>query len=126
MRGWRLRKVVKMRTCFISAPVNVDLSTLREILKTKRIQPILPFELELTTGSFQDQIEKAISRSDFVVAILTKERNGNVFFEIGYACAKGKRIVLIQVEEFELPFNLSRFVVIKAKFDDKEKLSESF
>jgi hypothetical protein len=73
-----------MKTCFISAPVNIDLSVLRSVLQSKNIRAIMPFELEITGSNFREQIETAIRKADFFVAVLTKESSANVFFELGY------------------------------------------
>jgi hypothetical protein len=83
----------------------------------------MPFELEITGANFREQIEIAIRKADFFIAVLTKNSNSNVFFELGYAWAKIKRIVLLQNEEFELPANLSGFTIIKIDLRDRTKLS---
>src|SRR5438105_13911024 len=86
-----------MQTCFISAPVNLDLGVLRALLHSKGIETILPFELEITGANFREQIEKAIQKADFCIAVLTASKgSSNVFFELGYAWAMRKRVVLIQ------------------------------
>ena len=113
-----------MKTCFISAPVNVDLSVLRAVLRSQGIDPILPFELEITGANFREQIEQAIRRANFFIAVLSAStNNSNVFFELGYAWAKRKRVVLIQNRDLELPPNLSDFPILKCKIDDKKELS---
>jgi hypothetical protein len=113
-----------MKTCFISAPVNVDLSVLRSVLRSKGIKPVLPFELEITGANFREQIEKAIRHADFLVAVLTGDMgNSNVFFELGYAWAKRKRVVLIQSRDVELPANLSGFPMLRVEPNDREKLA---
>jgi nucleoside 2-deoxyribosyltransferase len=113
-----------MKTCFISAPVNVDLSVLRSVLRSKGIEAVLPFELEITGANFREQIEKAIRKADFLIAVLTGNiGNANVFFELGYAWAKRKRVVLIQSREVELPANLSGFAMLRAEPNDRQKLA---
>lgn len=113
-----------MKTCFISAPVNVDLSILRSVLRSKGIEPVLPFELEITGANFHEQIEKAIRHADFLIAVLTDDKgNANVFFELGYAWARRKRVVLIQSPDFELPANLSGFAMLRVEPNDKPKLT---
>jgi nucleoside 2-deoxyribosyltransferase len=78
-----------MKICFISATVNVDLSTLRSVLNAKGIRAILPFELDITGANFREQIERAIRKADFCIAVLTAEsKNDNIFFELGYARAE--------------------------------------
>lgn len=113
-----------MKTCFISAPVNLDLSVLRSVLRSKGIATILPFELEITGANFRAQIEKAIQKADFFVGVLSgRASNANVFFELGLASAKRKRVVLIQGRDLELPSNLSGFPILKCKVEDPRQLS---
>ena len=116
-----------MKTCFISAPLNVDLTVLRSVLHSKKIKTILPFELEITGANYREQIEKAICKADFCIAVLTggknKTTNSNVFFELGYAWAKRKRVVLIQSREVELPSDLSGFPILTVEPNDKQKLA---
>ena len=112
-----------MKKCFISAPVNVDLSVLRTVLVSKGIQAVMPFELEIVGSSFREQIEHAIQKADFFVAVLSRSGSANVFFELGFATAKLKRIVLLQTEEFEIPQNLSGFTILRVDVRDGPKLS---
>jgi hypothetical protein len=112
-----------MKKCFISAPVNVDLSVLRTVLASKGIQAVMPFELEIVGSNFREQIEHAIQKADFFIAVLSRSGSANVFFELGFATAKLKRIVLLQTEEFEIPQNLSGFTILRADVRDGPKLS---
>jgi len=113
-----------MQTCFISAPVNLDLGVLRALLHSKGIETILPFELEITGANFREQIEKAIQKADFCIAVLTASKgSSNVFFELGYAWAMRKRVVLIQTGNIELPPNLSGFPILKVDTNEGEKLA---
>ena len=112
-----------MKKCFISAPVNVDLGVLRSVLESKGIQAVMPFELEIVGSNFREQIEHAIRKADFFIAVLSKSSSANVFFELGFATAKLKRAVLLQTEEFELPQNLSGFTILRVDIKDRQKLS---
>ena len=112
-----------MRTCFISAPVNVDLSVLRAVLRSKGIKVVLPFECEITDETFGEQIAKAICQADILIAVMTDEkRNPNVFFELGYAWAKRKRVVIIQSRDVDLPAYLSGLPMLRVEPNDRQKL----
>lgn len=113
-----------MKTCFISAPVNVDLTVLRSVLRHKGIEAILPFEIEITGIDFRAQIEKAIQRADLFIGVLSgRASNANVYFELGLAWAIGKRVLLIQGRELELPSSLSGFPIVKCKIEDSTQVS---
>jgi nucleoside 2-deoxyribosyltransferase len=113
-----------MRTCFISAPVNLDLSTLKSVLDAKGIRTILPFELEITGANFREQIEKAIRKADLFIAVLTSPADSaNVFFELGYGWARHKRVLIVQSGSFSVPQNLSEFPILKVNVTDRRKLS---
>jgi hypothetical protein len=113
-----------MKTCFISAPVNLDLTVLRSVLRHKGIEAILPFEMEITGSDFRAQIEKAIQRADLFIGVLSgRASNANVYFELGLAWAIGKRVLLIQGRELELPSSLSDFPIVKCKIEDSAQVS---
>lgn len=116
-----------MKTCFVSAPVSVDLSVLKTSLQKEGIKPILPFELDIDGANFREQIEKAIKKASFFVAIVSKgSENSNVLFELGYASASQRRIAVIQDQDFELPPNISGFPVVKCRIDDESGLRAFF
>jgi hypothetical protein len=112
-----------MKTCFISAPVSVDLSTLKSVLESEKIRPILPFELPIAGANFREQIEKAIKKAQFFIGVLSNQAPSlNVLFELGYASAQRKRIAVIQEGQFDLPPNVTGLPILKAKLDDRNQL----
>jgi hypothetical protein len=112
-----------MKTCFISAPVSVDLSDLKSALQAEGIRPVLPFELPIHGADFREQIEKAIKKAQlFIGVVSSKADNLNVLFELGYASAQHKRVAVIQDAAFELPPNVSGFPVLKGKIGDQEQV----
>lgn len=105
-----------MKTCFISAPANFNLSKLRQLLASKQIKAILPFEQLITGDNFQDQITKTIQKADFCIALLVDEHHqANVLFELGFASALRKPILLVQEKQSSLPINM--WGVPVAKYD---------
>lgn len=52
-----------------------------------------------------DRIFNQINKADIVVADMT-DRNPNVFYEVGYAHALGKKIILLTKKSDDIPFDL--------------------
>lgn len=105
-----------MKTCFISAPANLDLSKLRRLLASKHVKAILPFEQPVQGSDFQGQISRAIQKADFCIALLPDEaKQANVFFELGIASAFGKPILLLRTGRSDLPINI--WDIPTAEFD---------
>jgi hypothetical protein len=60
---------------------------------------------QLFEGSILDRIYNQISKADLIVADMSG-RNANVFYEVGYAHALGKRVVLLTKDPNDIPFDL--------------------
>jgi HJR/Mrr/RecB family endonuclease len=56
--------------------------------------------------------EYGISKADFFIAIV-KDKNPFVFYELGYATALGKKVLIISESEYDLPFPLSKYNYIR-------------
>jgi hypothetical protein len=52
-----------------------------------------------------DRVYNQISKADVIVADMTG-RNPNVFYEVGYAHALGKRVILVTKDASDIPFDL--------------------
>lgn len=59
-------------------------------------------------GSMLDRIYNQISRADLLVADMTA-KNPNVFYEVGYAHALGKTVILLTKKAEDIPFDLKHF-----------------
>lgn len=59
-------------------------------------------------GSMLERIYSQISRADLLVADMTG-KNPNVFYEVGYAHALGKNVVLLTSVAQDIPFDLKHF-----------------
>lgn len=59
-------------------------------------------------GSVLDRIYNQISRADIVIADMSG-KNANVFYEVGYAHALGKRTILLTKNSSDIPFDLKHF-----------------
>lgn len=58
--------------------------------------------------SILDRIYNQISKADLLVADMTG-RNPNVFYEVGYAHALGKRVILLTEKSEDIPFDLKHY-----------------
>lgn len=63
---------------------------------------------QLFVGSITQRIYNQISKADVVVADMTG-RNPNVFYEVGYAHALGKPVVLLSRAADDIPFDLKDY-----------------
>lgn len=71
---------------------------------------------QIYQGSILERIFNQIARADVIVVDMT-ERNPNVFYEVGYAHALGKRTILLTQEASDIPFDLKHYphIVYSAK-----------
>ncbi|WP_411351259.1 hypothetical protein PNH50_12745 [Leisingera aquaemixtae] len=60
---------------------------------------------QIYTESILERIYRQIESADFIIADMTG-RNPNVFYEVGYAHAKGKICTLITKAADDIPFDL--------------------
>jgi hypothetical protein len=60
---------------------------------------------QMFTGGILDRIFNQISKADVIVADMTG-RNPNVFYEVGYAHALGKVVLLLTQDTDDIPFDL--------------------
>src|ERR1043165_7677746 len=58
--------------------------------------------------SILERVYNQISRADVIVAEMTG-RNPNVFYEVGYAHALNKRVILLTQKADDIPFDLQQF-----------------
>lgn len=59
-------------------------------------------------GSMLDRIYNQIQHSDYIIADMSTQ-NPNVFYEVGYAHALQKKVILITQEESDIPFDLKHY-----------------
>ena len=69
-----------------------------------------------------DRIYNQINKADIIVADMTG-KNPNVFYEVGYAHALGKTVLLIVKEEVDIPFDLRHhpFIIYKNSITKLQK-----
>jgi hypothetical protein len=73
--------------------------------------------------SMLNQIYTQIHKADFIIADMS-ERNPNVFYEVGYAHAKDKNVILITKDDNDIPFDLKHHQHIIYNKDNLKSLKE--
>lgn len=63
---------------------------------------------QIFQGSILDRILNQISKADIIIADMTG-KNANVFFEVGYAKALDKKIILLTSSVDDIPFDLQHY-----------------
>lgn len=112
-----------MLTCFISAPVGVNLIKIKSILNKKGLEFIHPSEIPSSGQSISEKISKLISHADLFIAVFDNELpNGNIYFELGLAVAQKKQIIILAPSNFELPSDLAGLLYLKIDADNIEAL----
>ncbi len=59
-------------------------------------------------GSILERVYNQISKADLLIADMTG-KNANVFYEVGYAHALGKRVILLTQRSEDIPFDLKHY-----------------
>jgi len=109
----------EVKNCFIIMPFDEK----RNFLYEQVIKPVLlqhaSFDFQfvradesLTVGKISEEISDFIRDSDVIIADITED-NRNVFYELGYAHAVGKKAVLLierqEGKRLDLPFDIQDF-----------------
>jgi len=96
--------------------------------KAFRIDNIVKHNFANTSShDLKNNIFEGIDSSDIVIADIS-ERNPNVYFELGYAMGKGKKILPMAMKDTNLPFDVQSIwtTFYKNRKDDfEQKLTDS-
>lgn len=73
---------------------------------------------QIFTEGILDRVFNQINKADVIVADMTR-RNPNVFYEVGYAHALGKTVLLLTQRESDIPFDLQQHqhIIYEGKID---------
>lgn len=63
---------------------------------------------QIYSENMLDRIYNQISKADFLIADMS-DKNPNVFYEVGYAHALGKNVILITQRSEDIPFDLRHY-----------------
>jgi len=109
------------RRAFISAPLSVDTSVIRQVLESRGIAPYEIDEVATAGVSIPQLLADCLKQADLVVAVLGGGKsNDNVLFELGFAMALGKRILALVPSDEQLP--ISEIPYLRARADNKEAI----
>jgi hypothetical protein len=112
-----------LHTCFISAPLGVDLSEIKNILIKRELEIIDPSEIRNHGQTISEKINKIISQVDIFVAVFSDSiNNDNIIFELGIAAAHKKQIIILTPPDFSLPSDLKGFLILKVSHHNIDAL----
>jgi hypothetical protein len=98
--------------CFVLMPFSADFNDIYEFGIKGACTDVDVYcervDEQVFLGSMLDRIFNQISRADLLVADMTG-RNPNVFYEVGYAHALGKNVILLTQQAEDIPFDLKHF-----------------
>jgi len=110
-------------TAFVIMPFAPELSAIYAsvivpVCRRLGIEPLRADRI-LEPGSIPDQITSAIRNSSFVIGEISNQ-NDNVFYELGYAHAVGKKSILLSDRSRQLPFDVrvSRTIIYERVGDN--------
>ena len=103
------------KTCFVISPIGPPDSDIRahadevlilieEALQECGVRPLRSDHLK-EPGRISAQMYRQIFGSDMCIAVLTGG-NPNVYYELGYAQAMGKKVIVTAAEDTPLPFDI--------------------
>ena len=121
MRTVQGRKVKRGVACFLSAPVGAELSVVRQVLQDLNISVFDSYEPNADDRSYES-VARKLARADFLLAIVTSEKNENVIYEMGVADGLGKPAFILVDRDERLPSFLLRRVHLKANFKETDVL----
>lgn len=130
---------VKKKFCFVIMPFRTELKTIFDDIIYPIVKDFGQMECIRVDDIFKPSMEimkeiyKNIRKSTIMIADLT-DKNPNVFYELGYAHAIGKPVILIAQKLDDVPFDLRHRSVITYESEDsysgrtnlKEKLEKYF
>lgn len=105
-----------LKTCYISAPADINLSPLRDTLHQRDISVFNPDSFSVG-DSLSHLAGSHLQNVDLVIGILSKERRSDwTLFELGIAWANNRQILLVVPPDANLqpPWNMPGVLVVRA------------
>jgi len=98
--------------CFVLSPFGDPFDKLYEdVIKPLFAEIEIPVQRAdefACSNVIMEDVGRAIARASLIIADLTG-KNANVFYELGYAHALGKKVILITQDIRELPFDVRHY-----------------
>ncbi len=107
--------------CFIAAPYYTKTDFIEKILTDKGVEFSKAYDSPVVNYSIEKQIKNKIKKSDFVIAIVSKN-NIEVFYEIGLAEGLGKPLFIINDKKSEIPACLQNHLHLKTTLKINQSL----
>ena len=86
------------------------MSQIQPVLDDLGIETISIYSMLSTSATIDGLIESAAERADLVVGVVSRDKStANVFYELGYAAALRKRILVLVPDGQPLPMDVARF-----------------
>jgi len=114
------------KTCFVIAPININLDVLKEYLENDFKILVKDITNISSYLNISDEIVKNIKNSDFVCALLIGDKLNNVYLEIGIAIGNKKPLFLITDNTSKIPEQLKNRVYAFSESLDIDKISYPF
>jgi hypothetical protein len=113
-----------VKKAFITAPPGLDIHFLRNTLRRRGIESFFADEVGLPGSSLPEILTEGLDEADLVIGFLDAERNnGNVLFELGFAMALGKRVLVFTPNEEIFPgVLLTGMQTVRATPHDEERI----
>ncbi len=106
-----------------SSSFTAELEPILRALSLRNIKILSPTEASLDAINFLERITDTIRKADLLIGMVDSESsNANVFFEIGFAHALDRRILVLAPEGI-LPSNIQGLLSVPSGTDNLEALS---
>lgn len=104
------------RRCFISAPADVAVAPLIAALKARGWEPFVLSDVATLGVSLTEAVQDAIRRADVVIALFGEDTSSspNTAFEVGFAVALQKPVLLLVSPGADVPSDLRSFLYVQA------------
>ena len=113
------------RRCFIAARPQTDIDVLRKILTERGIEATASYERPWLGARPLDTVMALIDDTDLVVGVLDEPTaSANILFELGYAFARDKKIMVIQPRSIRsIPSDLVGALYVNADLVETEAIA---
>jgi Holliday junction resolvase len=108
---------------FIAAPAEAQIEVLKQELLKRGLRVFTAYDIQPTTHSVADHINRAIKAADLIVGVVPETASPNVFFEIGVAYALQKTfLLLVSPKAGNIPSDLAGMLYVRADPDNAEAI----
>lgn len=119
------RRHSRLQTCFIASSSDANLNVIKALLEKRGIRPFVASEQMPTSASLLEQVNNAISKADLIIAILDPEQsNANTYYELGYAHALGKKILILAPPELKnIPTDIAGLLYLRTNVENSDAIN---